>query len=816
MKGSNVSKRLTPICLLPVLTVLVASLAFAQDANSDKWAQRRARLDERPRKVFAHYMVCYPVGRYSMAPRYALGHEAPKIRHDSSDPWSAFAGYTIGGLGRGYPLLPDGVDALTDEQSADLEIRRAMRAGIDGFAFDVLPASEAQAYSYMDAMFKVAEEKDYPFEITWCLDNAGKNPDVVEYLLKKHGDSPKLARRDGKVLFMGYFSVFQALHHGTGIKEWSQRPEWKGKEVGTYAAFRMTPAGWRTYRSGFTMLEEKFKTPMYFHFDMGAFGHGTQHPIEPPPARLFTTADAVGVLAESFDAVGCNLPGDAGTNAAAMTKAVRAKGAEWSQPVNYQVESIRWNSRTIRPGTDLLRDCWQQARENRSTLIQFWTWNDYTELTNLAPTTDTRYGILDLTSYFVHWWKTGTPPKTDRDRVYLVYHKYPRELTTYPFGTRVPWRNQKNVLEVVTWLTQPAKVRLPGRPESWDAPAGLTWKQVPLRVGPVTAEVIRDGTVFVHLASPEPVTDRPYREQQSMVCVSSEDVRQWKADFGDASTAPIQRGEYGDLDGDGLPDWFEMYWFGKSLADWPSATTADPNADPDGDGKTNLQEHLACSNPKLAPKYGAGYTWDLLHRKGAPIAVNPDRDEFDTPVWHYLHKYSMQLPIAHDGNYWPCERFGWEPGKEVQKCRFGAWYNTPSPSARVGEFIHEWRTDGEGDANQRTYRFTMSTGQNCLRALAWQSPIAGRVKCTWVTDGSEVKDSGNNPVILTLEHSRPQRELARWEITPRKGGEGAVDGIEVRPGDRLYLVATVPPPHTQHGVLTFQTLRIELTDVNPE
>jgi hypothetical protein len=66
----------------------------------------------------------------------------------------------------------------------------------------------------------------------------------------------------------------------------------------------------------------------------------------------------------------------------------------------YQFESIRWNSRTIRPGTDQLRDCWQQARKNQSTLIQFWTWNDYTELTMLAPTTDTRYGILDLTSYF--------------------------------------------------------------------------------------------------------------------------------------------------------------------------------------------------------------------------------------------------------------------------------------------------------------------------------------------------------------------------------------------------------------------------------
>lgn len=808
--------RRTALALLVVLS-LASTLAHAVDGTGDDaWAARRAKLDQRPRKIYAHYMVCYPIGRGSIGPSYALGHEAPKIRHDSTDPSNGFAGYSFGGLARGYPLLPDGISSLTPEESADLEIRRALRAGLDGFAFDVLPAPEPQAFEYMDAMFKVAEERDYPFEITWCLDNAGKNPGVIKHILQKHGKSPKLARRDGKVLFMGYFSVFQALHHGTGVKEWSQRPEWKDKEVGTYAAFRMTPDGWRTYRSGFTMLEETFKTPMYFHFDMGAFGHGTRHPITPPPARPLTDVDAAGVLAEDFDALGSDLPRPA-DELAAMARAVHAKGAEWSQSVNYQVESLRWNTRNIRPGTDQLRDCWEQARTNRSTLIQFWTWNDYTELTMLAPTTDTRYGILDLTSYFAQWWKTGTPPKTDRDRIYLVYPKYSHELPTYPFGTRVPWRHQKNVLEVVTWLTKPATVRLPGRSERWEAPAGLSWKQVPLLPGPVSAEIARRNwlglaRVELRLDSPEPVTDKPYRDQHSMVCASSEDLRHWQADFGAASPAPVQRGEYGDLDGDGLPNWYEMYWFGKSLADWPSASAADPKADSDGDGKTNMEEFQDRSNPRVAAKYVPGYSWDLLQRKGPP-AVNPDRDEFDTPVWHYLHKYAMELPIAHDGNYWPCERYNWEPGDSVQRCRFAAWYNVPSPHARTGEFIHEWRTEGDGDAKRQRYRFTLSTGLNCLRVLAWESPVAGTVKFSWATDGSDVKDSESNPVIVTLEHSHPQRELAHWEFTPRDGGEGTVDEIAVQPGDRLFLVATVPPPHNQYGVLAFRRLAVGLLSI---
>jgi hypothetical protein len=170
----------------------------------------------------------------------------------------------------------------------------------------------------------------------------------------------------------------------------------------------------------------------------------------------------------------------------------------------------------------------------------------------------------------------------------------------------------------------------------------------------------------------------------------------------------------------------------------------------------------------------------------------------------------MELPIAHDGNYWTCERYNWEPGDGVNRCRFAAWYNVPSPHARCGEFTHEWRTEGQGTDKRQNYRFTLSTGLNCLRVLAWESPVAGTVTFSWATDGSGLKDSENNPVIVTLEHSRPQRDLARWEFTPKAGGKGNVDGIAVQPRDRLYLVATVPPPHNQHAALTFSTLSVAL------
>lgn len=48
-----------------------------------------------------------------------------------------------------------------------------------------------------------------------------------------------------------------------------------------------------------------------------------------------------------------------------------------------------------------------------------------------------------------------------------------------------------------------------------------------------------------------------------------------------------------DTDGDGIPDRWESQYFG-------SATGANPNADPDGDGRNNLQEFVAGTNPLVA------------------------------------------------------------------------------------------------------------------------------------------------------------------------------------------------------------------------
>ena len=62
--------------------------------------------------------------------------------------------------------------------------------------------------------------------------------------------------------------------------------------------------------------------------------------------------------------------------------------------------------------------------------------------------------------------------------------------------------------------------------------------------------------------------------------------------------AGITRRTLDDTNGDGLPDTWQIQYFGSI-----SSPQASPGADPDGDGFSNLQEYLAGTDPTDAHSY---------------------------------------------------------------------------------------------------------------------------------------------------------------------------------------------------------------------
>ena len=371
-------------------------------------------------------MACYPMAAAATA--WHRMHDPPRTRHDGKRQFGA-----LGDRWRNWPLVPDGMK-LDLEQAADLDIRRAIRAGLDGFAVDAWAGGE-NAKKYLSAMFKVAEAKNYPFELTICID-AGSVPHgtaAVKWLLENHGQSPKLARRDGKLLIFGYLSVFPGFRHGAEVlKERPKNADKNVRELHTDPWLRTTPEGWAVLAQAQLMMEEAVGQEIYWHYGMWAFFHRVPHQLWDEDKYV----EAAAFMAKRFEAIGEFLGN--GERHDRMAKPVRDAGAEWCQPLYFQYENINWGGNRIRPGQDLLRKCWADARKNQSTLIQFITWNDYTENTHLAPAYDTRHAVMHLNRHFVDWWKSGSEPKPQRDKLYLFYREYPKGAKVFPFQTKQP------------------------------------------------------------------------------------------------------------------------------------------------------------------------------------------------------------------------------------------------------------------------------------------------------------------------------------------------------------------------------------------
>lgn len=532
----------------------------------------------RPKKIYAHYMACYPSA--CAAPAWERNHDGPKIRHDGAGKMDPF-----GGQWRNWPLVPQGM-VISLEETMDLEIRRAMRAGIDGFVVDM--ANEEYWYKVIAAMFTVVHEKKYPFEISVCLDNVPDRAKQAKWLIDTYGGSPNLARRDGKPFIAGYYSALQLTDVAGAAM--IKRDGLKGVTSADMAddhRLRATPQGWQDIADAFRDLERRIGTPIYWYFCLEGFFVR----VDPQYVKPGMIVQAAEVFAKNGMAVGAFL-GFPEEDAAA--RAVTAVGGEWAQPMWYQYENAFNGFHQKTKGFETLRTCWEKARKYDSGVIQFITWNDYTESTHLAPAYQTRYTVFDLNSHFIRWWRAGEQPKVDRDHVYLSYPAYVAGARTFPFKSRPYSMEHEGVLEVVTILPEPGTVRLAGRGVEYEAPAGFFSKQFAATAGSVNVDVVRGGKVSTQLRAPEPITDRPFREQTGMVCYSTEEERQWKADFPDVK--PFFPSDYADDDADGLPNWFEMYWFGRSL-DYTTSTVADPTADPDGDGRSNLQEYVKQTDP---------------------------------------------------------------------------------------------------------------------------------------------------------------------------------------------------------------------------
>jgi hypothetical protein len=474
------------------------------------------------------------------------------------------------------------------------EIQQAQAGGVDGFVLDT--CGGVHEFGVPTDMIKASEELGGTFKIGLCLDygwggNELKVASVKEWM-KRFSKSPAILRMKNLPAFVTY---------GTGYST----PD----KVETMFSELRTAAG----------------EPIYLCLDLSEF----------PNKKTEDWDITIRNYAKHAEGISCfysRQPLERNAQAfAAISKVYKELKKDWSLCPwpNYYTPGRTTSLENIGADNSIYWDAmWKMARDTDPAFVQLTTWNDITEDTTVMPGVRRHFAFTDLMgNYYSPWYKTGTEPKPLRDQVYTFYRPYRTDAASPLIaGPRVRGSKSQDNIEVRSFLTAPGIVKIDGIGEK-EVPAGMSSVTFDSKPGKVVVTLLRNKKTILTFTAPELITDKPWRQDFSIRGFSSEEDANWKKWF---PGQPVKYfSEYGDDDKNGLPNWFERYYFGQ----W---TGTDQQADPDKDGQTNLQEYQAGTDPCNAPLvYPVDTTWNA----GADFRVKdetyPIPDALGSKIWEF-------------------------------------------------------------------------------------------------------------------------------------------------------------------------------------
>jgi hypothetical protein len=497
------------------------------------------------------------------------------------------------------------------------------------------------------------------------------------------------------------------------------------------------------------------------------------------------------VVGRDFPAVNMFLPKGNQTDIA--RRVVRDVGAEWGEPLFTQYVAYGqneqdgqfWGNTYGGDGTATLRTHWYEAlgknletgdvvsrnegphtQDSRSSLIQYTTWNDYVEHSHLGPSLQLRYSLLELNRYFIATWKTGHPPEDFGERIFLFYRKYPASAhsSIFPFW---PAPNFHPALfEVITVLDQGGELEL--LREEAQGGEGSAARAAPRSVGrgfqveqytgegsdalwetgKVRAKVTTLAGEELSAAGWEEITDRPFRQDHTLVGACSRCDDFWSEDAPRSGMGGFQFSEYGDVDQDGLPNWFEMFYFGAGWLHGEDQNRAQAHGDENFDGRTNLEHYRQTTNPTYFER-PVPYRSEACGTP-APFPVSPGRrvripaEEFDRGGPGVAYR-KVELATMGTGQY-RTTRYDMVPHRRVD-----------AHEEDAGDWLVHPLADGEWLA------YTVDLAPGCYR-------LSVRVR----EGGGSLRVELNGDEILETEIRRGElwttQELGRIEISPAQAG----------------------------------------------
>jgi len=181
---------------------------------------------------------------------------------------------------------------------------------------------------------------------------------------------------------------------------------------------------------------------------------------------------------------------------------------------------------------------WEGAIRDGADWIEITTWNDWNEKTYVAPFgppgetkmgggTDDGYGpinyahvaYLDASRYYIDWFKTGRPPRIQRDRLFYFYRPEPKSAAGKQFSASEVQKGVKSIsgvegladsVFVTCFLAKPAKLMIHSgaTARTFVLPAGVHHVETPFALGAQRFTLTRNGHVVKEKTGEHEIADR--------------------------------------------------------------------------------------------------------------------------------------------------------------------------------------------------------------------------------------------------------------------------------------------------------------------
>ncbi|WP_211455068.1 glycoside hydrolase family 71 protein [Collimonas antrihumi] len=175
--------------------------------------------------------------------------------------------------------------------------------------------------------------------------------------------------------------------------------------------------------------------------------------------------------------------------------------------------SSAWEARN----SEAFRRQWAAAIDSHATYAHLLTWNDYSEATEISPSSGTQFFFYDLTAYFVEWFKSGSAPAITEDVLYFSHRRQLFDPHAAELGSSIRLVGDTpfvNDIEVVAMLTKPGDLEIEsgGKRTRLHVNAGLNVLRALAAAGKPTFTLSRRGRTILRRVSDWNIDPLPTKE----------------------------------------------------------------------------------------------------------------------------------------------------------------------------------------------------------------------------------------------------------------------------------------------------------------